>query len=206
MKVAADPVEIVSMLQEIKAILTKRKIKRINDPTGKRAAVLVLLFTKEDRYHILFAKRTNNVRHHKGEVSFPGGAYDKKDKTLETTAYRETYEEIGVENEKIEILGELDETRTITSNFIVSAFVGYLDYSQVTFKLHEVEVAELIEVPLLILLDPNNVREESYFYAGKHQPVYFYQYNQYVIWGATARILKQFLELIMPLLPSDNPG
>jgi 8-oxo-dGTP pyrophosphatase MutT (NUDIX family) len=202
MKVAADRVEIVSMLQEIKAILAKRKVKRINDPTGRRAAVLVPLFKKEDRYHILFAKRTNNVRHHKGEVSFPGGAFDEEDKTLESTAYRETFEEIGVE--KIEILGELDETRTVTSNFIVSAFVGYLDYSQVTFKLQEVEVAELIEVPLQIVLDPNNVREESYFYAGKHRPVYFYQYNQQVIWGATARILKQFLELITPLFPVHN--
>lgn len=194
------------MLQEIKTLLTKRKVKRINDPTGRRASILVPLFKKENRYHILFAKRTNNVRYHKGEVSFPGGAYDEEDQTLETTAFRETFEEIGVENEKIEILGELDETRTITSNFIVSAFVGYLDYSQVTFKLHEVEVAELIEVPLLILLDPNNVREESYFYAGKHRPVYFYQYNQHVIWGATARILKQFLDLIAPLFPSDTPG
>ena len=194
------------MLQGIKTLITKREIKRINDPTSRRAAVLVPLFMKQNNYHILFAKRTNDVRHHKGEVSFPGGAYDKEDQTLKTTAFRETYEEIGVEKEKIEILGELDETRTVTSNFIVSAFVGFLDYSHVTFKLHEAEVAELIEVPLPILLDPNNFREESYFYAGKHRPVYFYQYNQHVIWGATARILKQFLELIAPLFPSNISG
>lgn len=184
---------------EIKKLLTGKKIHRITDPNGIRAAVLVPLFEKENTYHLLFTKRTHKVRHHKGQISFPGGAYDYTDQSLETTALRETYEEIGVGKDAIEILGELNTTRTVTSNYIVSAFVGYMDYKNVTFKLHEVEIEELIEVPLSALLDRNNFREELYSHDGKQRPVYFYHYKQHVIWGATARILKQLLDLIGPL-------
>jgi len=205
MTVAADPLEMVYMLQhEIKKRLKGREIRRITDPTGRRAAVLVLLFEKENTYHILFTKRTNKVRHHKGEVSFPGGVYDEGDRTLETTAHRETFEEIGVGKDAIDILGELNETRTVTSNYIVSAFVGYMDYSRVNYKLHEAEIDELIEVPLPVLLDRNNFREELYSHAGELHPVYFYHYKQHVIWGATARILKQLLDLIAPLFVSSS--
>ena len=183
---------------EIRKLLSGREIRRITDPSSTRAAVLVPLFEKNNTYHVLFTKRTTKVRHHKGQISFPGGVYDDSDQTLETTALRETFEEIGVREDTIELLGELDETRTVTSNFIISAFVGHMNYSRVNFKLHEVEIDEILEVPLPVLLDRGNVREEMYPLAGELHPVYFYHYKQHVIWGATARILKQLLDLITP--------
>ncbi len=189
---------------EIRKILSGRAIQKIIDPTSRRAAVLIPLFKKDDIYHLLFIKRTTKVSHHKGQISFPGGAYDEADQTLETTALRETYEEIGVNENAIEILGELDDSRTVTSNYIISAFVGYFEYSQVNFKFHEFEIEDHIEMPLSVLLHRNNFSEGWYSYEGKLRPAYFYQYKQHVIWGATARILKQFLDLIKPLFSSRS--
>ncbi|MFX0203336.1 MAG: NUDIX hydrolase [Candidatus Hodarchaeota archaeon] len=189
---------------EIRKILSGRAIQKIIDPTSRRAAVLIPLFKKDDIYHLLFIKRTTKVSHHKGQISFPGGAYDEADQTLETTALRETYEEIGVNENAIEILGELDDSRTVTSNYIISAFVGYIEYSQVNFKFHEFEIEDHIEMPLSVLLHRNNFSEGWYSYEGKLRPAYFYQYKQHVIWGATARILKQFLDLIKPLFSSRS--
>jgi len=190
--------------KEIRKILSERAIRKITNSTGRRAAVLVPLFEKEDKYHLLFIKRTTKVSHHKGQISFPGGAYDEADQTLKTTALRETFEEIGVNEDAIEILGELDDSRTVTSNYIISAFVGYIEYSQVNFQLHEFEIEELFEVPLSVLLQRNNFSEGWYSYEGKLRPAYFYQYKQHVIWGATARILKQFLDLIKPIFSSRS--
>lgn len=189
---------------EIRKILSGRAIRKITDTTGRRAAVLVPLFKKKNIYHLLFIKRTTKVSHHKGQISFPGGAYDDADQTLETTALRETFEEIGVNKDAIEILGELDDSRTVTSNYIISAFVGYIEYSQVNFQIHEFEIEEHIEVPLKVLLQRNNFNEGWYSYEGKLRPAYFYHYKQHVIWGATARILKQFLDLIKPIFCSDS--
>ncbi|MFQ6123978.1 MAG: NUDIX hydrolase [Candidatus Heimdallarchaeota archaeon] len=184
---------------QIREVLSGRAIRKITDPSSRRAAVLVPLFKKNNIYHLLFIKRTTKVSHHKGQISFPGGAYDDADQTLETTALRETFEEIGVNKDAIEILGGLDDSRTITSNYIISAFVGYFEYSQVNFKFHEFEIEDHFEVPLSVLLLRNNFSEGWYSYEGKLRPVYFYHYKQHVIWGATARILKQFLDLIRPL-------
>ncbi|MFQ5820809.1 MAG: NUDIX hydrolase [Candidatus Heimdallarchaeota archaeon] len=205
MKVNSKALEMTYIIRdEIRKLLSGREIRRITDPNGTRAAVLVPLFEKENTWHILFIKRTTKVSHHKGQISFPGGAYDEADQTLETTALRETFEEIGVNEEAIEILGELDDSRTVTSNYIISAFVGYIEYSQVNFQLHEFEIEEHFEVPLSVLLQRNNYSEGWYSYEGKLRPAYFYQYKQHVIWGATARILKQFLDLIKPIFSSHS--
>ncbi|MFX0207298.1 MAG: NUDIX hydrolase, partial [Candidatus Hodarchaeota archaeon] len=147
---------------EIRKILSGRAIQRITDSTGRRAAVLVPLFKKKNIYHLLFVKRTTKVSHHKGQISFPGGAYDEADQSLETTALRETFEEIGVHEDAIEILGELDDSRTVTSNYIISAFVGYIEYSQVNFQFHEFEIEEHYEIPLSVLLQRNNYSEGWY--------------------------------------------
>ncbi len=184
---------------KIKRCLSERTIRRITNTNCIRAAVLVPLLEKDNSYQILFTKRTNKVRHHKGQISFPGGSYDETDNTLENTALRETLEEIGVEKNDIRILGELDETRTVTSNYIVSAYVGYINHSQITYKIQEDEIDELIEVPLTALLEPSIFREEEYTHEGKQRSVLYYHYEQHVIWGATARILKQFLDIIAHL-------
>ena len=134
------------------------------------------------------------VKHHKGEVSFPGGMADDDDKNLKKTALRELYEEVGIKEEDIDILGVLDDIVTM-SDFIVTPFVGYFPYPY-PFKISKDEVDELIELPLSVLLDKDKLTKKMMGYRSKVGLVYIYEYNNHQIWGATAKILKQFIDLI----------
>ena len=183
-----------TLKHRIKRALSLREKRIIVDNGLKPSGVLMPVFFREEKYHILFTKRTENVEHHKGQISFPGGAYEDGDGALMNTALRETYEEIGLKGEDVEILGELDDVVTKT-RFIISPFLGLFPYPY-EFKANEVEIDELIEVPIDALLDKNIFREELCTWQGKPYSVYFYEYNEHIIWGTTAKILKQFLDLI----------
>jgi len=158
------------------------------------AAVLVPLFKKGMDCHLLFTKRSEQVKYHKGEISFPGGVVDEEDSELVQTALREAFEEIGLKENDVQVIGMLDDILTITE-FIVTPIVGLFPYPY-PFKISEVEIAELIEVPLSFLLNGDCFSEREIFRGGHKEIVDAYQYGEYVIWGATARILKQFLDLI----------
>jgi hypothetical protein len=120
--------------------------------------------------------------------------FDKEDADLERTALREASEEIGLEERDAQILGALDDIVTVTE-FIVTPFVGVVPYPY-PFKLSPVEIAELIEAPLATLLDPGCFGKKEIIQNERKRMVEAYQYNNHNIWGATARILKQFLDLI----------
>ena len=182
--------------KKITEVLAQRKKLVIKDSNLKSAAVLVVLFEKSGEYHVLFTQRTQIVEYHKGEVSFPGGTCDEEDENLLATALRESLEEIGLQPKDVEILGELDDTVTI-SDFVVSPFVAVIPHPY-EFKLSATEVERLIEVPLSALLDRSNFREEIQFRDGKPHQVCFYSCGGNVIWGATARILKNFLDSVFP--------
>ncbi|MFH2012180.1 MAG: CoA pyrophosphatase [Pseudomonadota bacterium] len=183
------------MKARIKNILSKRTKRTIVENGFRPSGVLLPLFYKDDSYHILFTKRTENVEHHKGQISFPGGAYDKGDETLMDTALRESHEEIGIEKDDVEILGELDDIVTKT-RFIISPFVGFIPYPY-NFKVNTNETDELIEAPVQALLDEKAYREEDMIIEGNPPcQAYFYNYKEHVVWGATASILKQFLDLV----------
>jgi 8-oxo-dGTP pyrophosphatase MutT (NUDIX family) len=166
----------------------------IEHPPFSHAAVLVPLFQKGEECHLLFTKRSDQVKYHKGEISFPGGVVDEEDAELEKTALREAFEEIGLKEEDVQIIGVLDDIVTITE-FIVTPIVGLFSYPY-PFKVSEVEIAELIEVPLASLLAEDCFSEREIFRGDRKEVVYAYQYGNHVIWGATARILNQFLDLI----------
>ena len=183
------------VIERLSNALTERRIQRINDSKMKISAVLVPVFFKAGQYHLLFIQRTERVKNHKGQISFPGGAYEKADGLLLNTALRETREEIGVAPEDIEVLGELDDTLTATSNYIISPFVGVIPYPY-PFKLDKWETEELIEVPIIALLDKNYFSESITIQNGEEINTYFFKYADRSIWGATAKILKQFLEII----------
>lgn len=184
------------LIQRAREALSEHIPRRIDDPTAEPAAVLILLYRRDGEPHVLFTERTHQVEHHKGQISFPGGAADDDDDSLETTALRETYEEVGVRPEDVEIIGQLDDMITI-SNFRVTPYVGILKTnSEYPFVLNEREVAEVVQVPLSHLLDERNMELEVRQHQGREVLVPAYTYDGHRIWGATARMLRQFLELL----------
>ena len=164
------------------------------DANRVASAVLMPLYLREGQYYILFTQRTEKVKDHKGQISFPGGAYEEKDGTLVNTALRESAEEIGLMPGDVEVLGELDDIATIGSGYIISPFVAYIPWPY-QFKLEEWEAEEIIEVPISALLDKNCVRQGTDILDAMVVTTYFYHYQARVIWGATARILNQFLDI-----------
>jgi 8-oxo-dGTP pyrophosphatase MutT (NUDIX family) len=179
---------------KLKRILNSKKRPIADRPDLNPAAVLVPLFQKNRKTHILLTKRTNSVDHHKGQISFPGGSYHSEDPDFLTTALRETEEEIGVEREAVEILGELNQMTTL-SNFRIRPFVGVIPYPY-PFKLSAFEVERLIELPLDYLLSKAKFKEASFTYEGQPSINLHIDYQGDVIWGATARILKNFLDIL----------
>ncbi|MPZ24775.1 MAG: NUDIX domain-containing protein [Dehalococcoidia bacterium] len=165
-------------------------------PEGRRrAAVLLPLYERDGSQHVVVTRRTDLVEHHKGQIAFPGGAVEAADNDILTTALRETEEEIGVDRSHVEVLGSLDDIVTIT-NFHVTPVVGVITSSPYAFTLHEREVAEIIEIPIVHLLDERNLVEEPRERDGVQYINYIYRYEGHDVWGATGRILHQYLELL----------
>ena len=184
------------MIEQIRARLAACEPAYIEDDSLARAAVLLPLYESAGDTHVLFTVRSELVEHHKGQISFPGGMLDASDPDLWSTAVRETWEEIGIARDHVERIGQLDEMITI-SNFLVRPFVGRItEPGPYPFVHSEVEVAEILEVPLRHLQDARNVLAEMRTYQGREIEAYSYRFGEHLIWGATARILKQFLDLI----------
>ncbi len=184
------------MIEHIRARLRDFQPSYLNDEQLPRAAVLLPLYDADGETRVVFTRRSELVEHHKGQISFPGGAHDATDPDLRFTAVRETWEEIGVAMEHVEVIGQLDEMVTV-SNFLVRPFVGRITQpAPYPFVHSEIEVAEILEVPLDHLRDEANVVAEPRVYQGREITAYSFRWRDHVIWGATARILKQFLDLL----------
>lgn len=159
------------------------------------AAVLVLVYEHHGRHHVVFQKRTDRVDAHKGQISFPGGGQDPEDEgDLVRTAVRETHEEIGVHPDHIEILGRLDDIKTI-SNFAVTPYVGWLSHYPYEWTFSDEEVAYLLEVPVDHLRHPGSYVPDRRVVNGVQREMPAYQWQDDLIWGATARMLTNFLDL-----------
>ena len=162
--------------------------------TGLRpAAVLLPLFRQKGRDRLLFTLRTDQLEHHSGEISFPGGASDKEDADLMATALRETEEEIGLPPHRVQVLGRLDDFYSIHGYHVVP-FVGVIPQPS-NLRLETAEIAAVFDAPLGHFQDPSIHRVEDWTHKGRVHPVDFYQYNDHVIWGLTAAILRQFLDI-----------
>lgn len=190
------------LFPRLKARLHRDPGKALNLPGAqlRESAVLAPLFLREGEPWLLFTKRPTTLRRHAGQISFPGGARDDEDSTPLHTALRETQEELGIPPEQVEVLGMLDELPTITS-FRIVPFVGAIP-ADLPLRPNPEEIAELIEVPVRALLQPSLPRVELWNVMEKEREVYFYDYGAHVIWGATARILKDLLGIIRELTPS----
>lgn len=183
-----------NLSKRIEAALAGR-LRRVVEERGLVPAAVLLLLLDRAGPHVLFAKRTELVAHHKGQISFPGGVVERRDGSRLETALREAREEIGLPREAVEVLGVLDDTETKATRFVITPFVGLIR-EPVSYVPDGEEIEKVVEVPLEALLDPANFREEQWERDGALHPVYFYEHRGDVIWGATARILKQFLDLV----------
>jgi 8-oxo-dGTP pyrophosphatase MutT (NUDIX family) len=171
--------------QRIGKILRHRKKEKITGENLRASAVLIPIFCNQGQCHVLFTERSEEVNFHRGQVCFPGGTQEPSDSSLLQTALREIEEEISLKAKDVEILGELDDSMTLTSNYVISPFVAFIPHPY-PFHADGREIKEIFSVPLSFLMDEANFKQDSYAY----------EYEGHVIWGATARILKQFIDLL----------
>ncbi len=159
----------------------------------KCAAVLVPLVWHDDEWHLLYTRRTDKVESHKGQVAFPGGACDEGETTPEQTALREAEEEIGVDPKDVKILGRLANLVTITY-FRIMPVVGVVRWPTV-FRVGEHEVARVFTIPLGWLANASN-RWQFERPGGKRGLIAYHPYDGELLWGATARMTVDFLNVI----------
>lgn len=166
-------------------------------PLVRKSAVLILLFPDNGKLKTVFIKRSVYDGVHSGQISFPGGKYENTDKSFEVTALRETKEEIGVENDKIEIIGQLTDLYIPPSNFLVKVFVGYSAQQPVYIK-DKKEVQSILEVDLDDLRDSRNITEKEFYSTSRKLKVIApcYVINNIEIWGATAMIVTELIDLL----------
>jgi 8-oxo-dGTP pyrophosphatase MutT (NUDIX family) len=179
--------------------LTRRRLtgrpRRVVPPGPLvRAAVLVPIVDRGEA-HLVFAQRTQRVGHHAGQISFPGGRVDPADADDLAAALREAEEEVGLAPSHVEPLGLLDDTETFATQFVITPWVGVVR-GAVVWQPDGEEIEKVIEVPVAALLDRGCFRVERWEHDGVARDIYFYDYQDVTIWGATARILKQYLDLV----------
>ena len=175
--------------------------KKIKAKNPKIAAVLALFYPNQNNeVSLLLTKRANYNGTHSGQISFPGGKMEISDFNLKETALRETFEEVGVLQEEINIVREFTEVYIPPSNFLVTPFIGIINYEPI-FKVNS-EVAEIIRVSFHDLLDDKNIGRisitNSYM---KETTVPCFTIDDSVIWGATAMILSEIKELLKNIKP-----
>jgi 8-oxo-dGTP pyrophosphatase MutT (NUDIX family) len=177
---------------QVKETLAAYPVRHLPAEGRNLAAVLVPFFSRNGEDYLLFTRRTENLNHHRGEISFPGGEREPSDTDLCATALRETEEEIGLRPEDVQILGRLDDFRTLYG-FHVTPYVGTFDYPY-PFRVNGSEVAEILEIPLKQLIDPAIFNCEDRVMEGRSHRLCFFTFDSLVIWGLTGGILRQFLD------------
>jgi 8-oxo-dGTP pyrophosphatase MutT (NUDIX family) len=183
--------------EEIRRVITSRQRRSLPPEDKRRAAVLVPLYAEDGTYQILLAKRTEHLQVHQGQIAFPGGTWHPGDANPIATALREAHEEVGIRPEDVDVLGELDDTSTATSNFLITPVVGVIPPSY-PFHIEKEEVAELLTLSLEVLRDPQAFQEEMWDRDGRMVRVFVRREGSEIIWGATARILLHLGEILFP--------
>ena len=169
---------------------------RIVDATlnCRRAGVLVLLYPCDGEFCLVLTRRTDVVDTHRGQISFPGGSMDPGEDAV-SAALREAWEELAVDTEPLDVLGELSPLYIPPSGFCIYPVVAYAA-ERPNFVPNPGEVAEVLEVTLVHLLDPGTRGEEIWPIRGADVRVPFYRVGHHKVWGATAMVLCELLSLI----------
>ena len=167
---------------------------------GRAAAVLVPLLPRPEGLHVLFTERSKELRSHAGQVSFPGGSVDANE-DARAAALREAREEVGLKESDVEVIGMLDDCPTFVTGYVISPVVGVIDELAFTaagrypWTPSPAEIGALHELPLADFCDPENLRVEVREREGVPYELFWYTVQGTVVWGATARILHQLIEL-----------
>lgn len=178
----------------LRARLAGVPLRRIEHGLLRPAAVLLPLYSRDGEDLLLFTRRTETLRHHRGEISFPGGAAEATDDTLDATALRETEEEVGIDASAVTILGRLDDFVSVHA-YHVTPFVGLLAEPP-QLDPDPAEIAAVIELPLARLCEPARWHRENWRHRGRLEPVFFCTVDDHQVWGLTAAILRQFLQRV----------
>jgi 8-oxo-dGTP pyrophosphatase MutT (NUDIX family) len=176
--------------------LLEQRVRRSIDtaPPLLRAGVLIPLVVRGNGIELVFTRRTDTVLTHKGQISFPGGQREDSDVETVETALRESYEEIGLEPSRVTVLGELDDVFTAVSSFVITPVVGLVQGGIDDLRLAPDEVKSLLVVPIARLLDPSVHTSETRSVGEQQYRIHYYTVGEDVIWGATGRIVYQFLK------------
>lgn len=161
---------------------------------ARASAVLILLYPKGDELFLPLILRTTYNGTHSGQVSFPGGRFEQGDVDSIATALREANEEVGIDPQQVKILGALTPLFVFVSNNLVTPIVAWSD-QRPEFSIDAREVAQLLEVPVRHLLDPQNKKTENWQLRDRNTDVPFYTVAGQRVWGATAMMLCEFLSL-----------
>jgi 8-oxo-dGTP pyrophosphatase MutT (NUDIX family) len=187
--------DLPTLRARLRGVLAAR-VRRVAEPDERLpAAVLLLIVYHDGEPNLVFTKKTETVPHHKGQFAFPGGLVETGDASRVETALREAREEVGLDPAAVEVLGVMDDAPTATTGFVITPVVG-LCAAVPALAPDGREIERVLEVPLRLLVEPGVFREEWWEREGRPHPVLFYTLGEDVIWGATARILKEFLELL----------
>ena len=161
----------------------------------KAASVLIPMVGHEEGFSVLLTQRTSHLRHHPGQISFPGGGVEAGDCSPMHTALRETREEIGLAPERVEVIGYLPDYCTVTG-FCITPVVGIVT-PPFELQADVDEVAEIFEAPLSFLIDPANHRQQAIAYAGQLRAYFSIAYRDYDIWGATAGVIVSLSQALL---------
>ncbi len=182
-------------VERLRQVLERRVRHGIDTaPPLIRAGVLIPLVKRRNGIELLFTRRTDTVLTHKGQISFPGGQREDTDVETMETALRESYEEIGLEPSRVTVLGELDDVFTAVSSFVITPVVGLVEGGIDDLVLAPDEVKSVLVVPVTRLLDPEVHRTEIRSVGEQQYRIHYYTVGDDVIWGATGRIVYQFLK------------
>ena len=188
--------------RRLRRALTAREPRRPH-VTGARAAAVLVPIVGIPEPTLILTLRTDTVRSHKGQISFPGGSIDPGDPSAEAAALREAHEEIGLDPASVRILGELDTTPTFVSGFVITPVVGWIDRPP-SLEPNPAEVAEVLEVPISALTESARV-EPGFSLAGRTYPTEAWLWKDHAVWGITARLLGLLLEALAAAGLADPP-
>jgi 8-oxo-dGTP pyrophosphatase MutT (NUDIX family) len=189
--------------RRLRAVLEPLEPKRYTIEGTRDAAVLIPIVSGQEPT-VLLTVRTEHLPSHKGQISFPGGSVDDEDASPIEAALREAEEEIGLSRDEVRVIGELDSVPTFVTGYVVAPVVGWLDHLP-ALEANPHEVKEILEVPISHLVDENRV-EPGYDHEGRELPTEAWLWEGHVIWGATARILRNFLNHLAEAGLIEPPG